>query len=60
MWTIFTGYMTVASMRTTGALTAAFVVVLATVAVLTIGELTQNTTVVHVAGFLGIAAAALA
>lgn len=60
MWTVFTAYMTVASIKTTGALTAVFGAVLVTFAVLTIGEFSQNTTMIHTAGFFGLLAAVLA
>jgi hypothetical protein len=60
MWTIFTAYMTLASVKTTGALTAVFGVILVTFVVLTIGEFAQNTTLIHTAGYIGLLGAALA
>ena len=60
MWTIFTAYMTLASVKTNGALAATFAAVLATFALLSIGEFAENATVLHAGGFVGLLAAACA
>ncbi len=59
-WTIFTAYMTIASVRTTGAILAIFVVLFFTFLFLTIGELNSNLTMSKVGGWLGIITAVLA
>jgi succinate-acetate transporter protein len=58
-WTIFTAYMTTASLRTTGAVAAAFVVVLATFVLLVIGELGGSAGAGRIGGYLGILTAVL-
>ena len=61
-WTIFTGYMLLASLGTTKVLTAVFAVLFATFLVLAIGNLVAppNQTVIHVGGWLGLVTAFLA
>jgi uncharacterized protein len=59
-WTIFTLYMTVASIRVSGAVLAVFVVLSATFFFLTIGEFAQSTAIHHFAGYLGLLTAVLA
>ncbi|MEP7092396.1 MAG: acetate uptake transporter [Nocardioidaceae bacterium] len=59
-WTIFTCYMTVAALRTNVALIAIFGTVLVTFALLTIGEFAESSTVLHLGGFVGLAAAVCA
>lgn len=59
-WTIFTAYMLIASIRTSGVIAATFLFLLATFAVLTIGALGQYATITKVGGWLGIITAALA
>ena len=60
MWTIFTAYMTLAALKTNGALIAIFGTVLVTFSLLTIGEFAESTFLLHAGGYLGLAAAALA
>jgi len=68
VWTIFTAYMTVGAMRTTGAITAVFVLLTLTFLVLTIGwfsesvaDFEKNSNVwIHLGGWLGILTAAAA
>jgi succinate-acetate transporter protein len=59
-WTIFTAYMTIAALRTNGVIATVFVVLLATFALLTVGELVQNTTIFRIGGWAGILTALLA
>jgi uncharacterized protein len=59
-WTIFTAYMTVASLRVSGAVAAVLVALLATFIFLTIGAYAGDTGITQVGGYLGIATAALA
>ncbi|HWR48072.1 MAG TPA: acetate uptake transporter [Pseudonocardiaceae bacterium] len=59
-WTIFTAYMTVASLRVSGAVAAVFVALLATFIFLTIGAYSGSAHTTRVGGYLGIATAALA
>ena len=59
-WTIFTAYMTIAAMRTNGAVLAVFVVLTLTFLFLTIGEFAKNTGIHKFAGWLGIITALLA
>ncbi|MBV8541508.1 MAG: acetate uptake transporter [Pseudonocardiales bacterium] len=59
-WTIFTAYMTVASLRVSGAVGAVFVVLLATFVFLTIGAYSGDAVMTHIGGYLGIVTAALA
>jgi succinate-acetate transporter protein len=68
VWTIFTAYMTVAALRTTGAVTAVFVLLTLTFLVLTIGFFSESVTDfeknsnawIHIGGWLGIITAAAA
>jgi uncharacterized protein len=59
-WTIFTAYMLLASMKTTWALVAVFVMLFATFILLTWAEFGEQTTVAKVAGWTGIVTAVLA
>jgi succinate-acetate transporter protein len=59
-WTIFTAYMTVASLRVSGAVAAVFVVLLATFIFLTIGAYSGAATITNIGGYLGIVTASLA
>jgi uncharacterized protein len=59
-WAIFTTYMFVASLRTTGAVALVFVLLAATFVLLAIGESGGHTTVTHWGGYIGIATAAAA
>jgi succinate-acetate transporter protein len=59
-WTIFTAYMTVASIRVSGALAAVFVALLATFVLLTIGAYSGATGISRLGGYLGILTAVLA
>ena len=56
-WAIFTTYMFVASLRTTGAVAVVFFLLAATFVLLAIGESGGNTTVTHWGGYVGIATA---
>ncbi len=59
-WAIFTAYMTVASIRTTGAITAVFVALTITYLFLALADLTQTTNLAKIGGYLGLVTAALA
>lgn len=59
-WAIFTAYMTVASLRVSGAIALVFVLLTATYVLLTIAELGQYANVGKVGGYVGIATAAAA
>jgi uncharacterized protein len=59
-WTIFTVYMTIASIRVSGAVLAVFTALSATFFFLTIGEFAQSTGIHHFAGYLGLITAGLA
>lgn len=62
-WAIFTAYMTVASLRTTGAAAAVFVALTLTFVLLTIGAVATGTTATDwtkVGGWVGLATVALA
>ncbi|MBN9102271.1 MAG: acetate uptake transporter [Pseudonocardia sp.] len=59
-WTIFTAYMTVASLRTTGAIAAVFVVLLATLILLVFGTLGGSAGAGQIGGYLGLVTAFLA
>ncbi|MGH3868818.1 MAG: acetate uptake transporter [Pseudonocardiaceae bacterium] len=59
-WTIFTAYMTVVSLRVSGAVAAVFLVLLATFVFLTIGASAGDASMTHLGGYLGIGTAALA
>jgi succinate-acetate transporter protein len=59
-WAIFTAYMTIASLRTTGAVAMVFILLTATFILLAIGASGAHTTVTHWGGYLGLATAAAA
>jgi uncharacterized protein len=59
-WTIFTAYMTVASLRTTGAVAAVFVALTLTFLFLTIGAFGNTTGMTKVGGYLGLVTAVVA
>jgi hypothetical protein len=59
-WTIFTAYMTVASLRVSGAVVAVFVLLTATFVLLTIGAFDNMATVTKAGGWVGVATAAAA
>ncbi len=59
-WTIFTLYMLVASLRTTGLLAAVFAVLTVTFLLLTIGALGNHVDATKIGGWLGLVTAALA
>jgi succinate-acetate transporter protein len=59
-WAIFTAYMTIAAMRTSGAVLLVFVLLTATFVLLAIGKDGGNETITHWGGYLGIATAAAA
>jgi succinate-acetate transporter protein len=57
IWAIFTVFMTVAALRTTGALLAVFVTLSATFVLLTIGAFAQSDTVNKIGGWVGLVTA---
>lgn len=59
-WAIFTTYMTVAALRTSGALLAVFALLSVTFVLLAIGATGAHETVTHWGGYLGLATAAAA
>jgi hypothetical protein len=59
-WAIFTAYMFLASLRTTGAIAMVFLTLTATFVLLCIGALDQNTTVTHAGGIVGLVTAGFA
>lgn len=59
-WTIFTAYMTIAAIKTNGAILAVFVVLTLTFVALTIGEFTGTAGITQLGGWLGILTALLA
>jgi uncharacterized protein len=59
-WAIFTAYMTVAALRTSGAVLAVFVLLTVTFILLAIGASGGHETVTHWGGYIGIATAAAA
>jgi succinate-acetate transporter protein len=59
-WAIFTAYMTVAAMRTSGAVLLVFTLLTATFILLAIGKVGAHETVTHWGGYLGLATAAAA
>jgi hypothetical protein len=59
-WAIFTAYMTVAALRTTGALLLVFTLLTATFVLLAIGMVGAHETVTHWGGYVGIATAVAA
>lgn len=60
IWAIFTVYMTIAALRTNGALLAVFVALSATFVVLTIAEFAESTGATKIGGWLGLVTALLA
>jgi succinate-acetate transporter protein len=59
-WTIFTAYMTIAAIRTSGAVLAVFVALTVTFALLTIATFSASAVLGHLGGWLGLLTAALA
>jgi uncharacterized protein len=59
-WAIFTAYMTIAAMRTSGAVLLVFALLTVTFVLLAIGESGAHETVTHWGGYLGLATAAAA
>ena len=59
-WTIFTAYMTIASLRVSGAVVVVFVLLTVTFVLLTIGAFQDQATVTKVGGWVGVATAAAA
>jgi hypothetical protein len=59
-WGIFTSYMFIASLRTTGAIALVFILLAATFLVLGIGEWTTNDGIIKAGGVIGLATAAAA
>jgi hypothetical protein len=59
-WAIFTAYMTVAAMRTSGAVLLVFVLLTATFVLLAIGQVGAHEAVTHWGGYVGLATAAAA
>lgn len=59
-WAIFTAYMTVAAMRTSGAVLLVFVLLTVTFVLLAIGASGAHETVTHWGGYVGLATAAAA
>jgi succinate-acetate transporter protein len=59
-WTIFTAYMTVASLRVSGAVVAVFVLLTVTFVLLTIGAFQSLPNVTKAGGWVGVATAAAA
>ena len=59
-WAIFTAYMTVAALRTNGAVLLVFMLLTATFILLAIGAVGAHTTVTHWGGYVGIATAVAA
>jgi succinate-acetate transporter protein len=59
-WAVFTGYMVIASLRTTGALIGVFVFLFLTFLLLAIGDLTGVSTIATIGGILGIVTALIA
>ena len=60
VWTIFTTYMFIASLRTTGAIAAVFLFLAATFLFLCLGNYEASTSLTKVGGYLGIITAVLA
>ncbi len=59
-WTIFTAYMTVAAMRTTGAVLAVFITLTITFLILSIGAFAQSTVIDQIGGWAGLVTAFVA
>ncbi|MBE7189159.1 acetate uptake transporter [Jatrophihabitans endophyticus] len=60
VWTIFTAYMFIASLRTTGAIAAVFLALALTFLFLTIGKYGDSSGITKVGGYIGLVTAALA
>lgn len=60
IWAVFTVYMTVAALRTSGALIAVFVALSVTFIVLTIAEFSESTGATKVGGWIGLVTAVFA
>jgi uncharacterized protein len=58
-WTVFTAYMTLASVKTNPVLTAVLALLFVTFALLALGEFTSSAALVHAGGFTGLGVAAL-
>jgi succinate-acetate transporter protein len=59
-WTIFTAYMTIASLRVSGAVLLVFVLLTVTFVLLTIGAFQTKAGITHAGGWVGVATAAAA
>jgi succinate-acetate transporter protein len=59
-WTVFTAYMWLASLRTSGVVAAVFTALMVTFALLTAGALSAQPQLTHVGGWFGLVTAALA
>ncbi len=59
MWTIFTAYVALASIRTNAVLTAVLVLLFVTFLLLCLGAFNSNTGLTHAGGYVGLAVAAL-
>jgi len=59
-WAIFTTYMFVASLRTTGAIALVFLLLAVTFFLLAIGNAGANSSIIHAGGWTGLATAAVA
>jgi uncharacterized protein len=59
-WTIFTVYMTIASLKTNAVLAVVFATLLVAFALLTLGNFRSNTGMIHAGGYIGLAVAFLA
>jgi succinate-acetate transporter protein len=60
VWAIFTAYMLVASLRTSGAVAAVFLALTVTFILLTIGQLGQHPSIIKAGGWAGLVTAVLA
>jgi len=59
-WTIFTAYMTIASLRVSAAVLLVFVLLTVTFVLLTIGSFQTKSSLIHAGGWVGVATAAAA
>lgn len=59
-WTIFTAYMTIAAMRTSGAVLLVFILLTITFVLLTVGAFQSSSGWTHTGGYVGLATAAAA
>jgi hypothetical protein len=59
-WTILTFYLTIASLRVSGAVVGVFVALTITFVLLTIGAFQSNSSITHAGGWVGIVTAAIA